>query len=114
MRLNRRQSGRKSTYHRRTPMCQLVPGLYVIGHNHTYNGLEIGRIYVYVGKTDNLRRRLGEHAPDTEENSGLRKYLRQWIGQAMCWYTIMDKSALNKGERELIRKLQPCYNRRGK
>ena len=90
------------------------PGLYVIGHNHTYNGLEIGRVYVYVGKTENLRRRLGEHAPDNEENPELRKYLQQWIGHAMCWYAIMDKSELNKGERELIRKLQPCCNRQGK
>ena len=89
-------------------------GLYVIGHNDTYHGLEIGRVYVYVGQTDNLRRRLGEHDPNREKNPELRKYLRQCFGKAMCWYTVMDKSELNKGERELIRKLQPCFNRQGK
>ena len=90
------------------------PGLYAIGHNQTCRGLEIGRVYVYVGRTDNLRRRLEEHSPDNEENPGLRNYLCRHIGQARCWYAVTDKSELTKGERELILKLQPEFNRQGK
>ena len=88
-------------------------GLYAIGHDDTYRGLEIGRVYVYVGRTDNLRRRLGEHIPVNEQNPGLKDYLL-CTDNAKCWYTVMDKSELKNVEKDLIRKFQPCFNRIGK
>lgn len=90
------------------------PGLYAIGHDETYYGLEVERVYVYIGKSDNLRRRLGQHAPASEQNEGLWNYLQQKIHQAKCWYAVMDKSELDKTEADLIRQIQPTFNLRGK
>lgn len=93
------------------------PGLYVIGHIQTYRGLEIGRQYVYVGKTDNLRRRLREHLPPNEQNAGLRNYLRELTTDARCWYTVfdaVDSAQLNSAERALIAHINPKFNIVGK
>jgi hypothetical protein len=35
-----------------------APGLYVVGHEESLVGLELKRVYVYVGKTLSMRRRL--------------------------------------------------------
>lgn len=93
------------------------PGLYVIGHIQTYRGLEVAREYVYVGKTDNLRRRLREHLPPNEQNSGLRNYLRELTTDARCWYTVFDaadSAKLNSAERALITRINPRFNIVGK
>lgn len=90
------------------------PGLYAIGHDKTCLGLEVGRVYVYIGKTDNLRRRLEEHTVVNEKNPELKKYLRKMGADAKCWHVVMDKGDLNKNEQALIRKLQPCCNILGK
>lgn len=93
------------------------PGLYVIGHIQTYRGLEIARKYVYVGKTDNLRRRLREHLPPNEQNVGLRNYLRELTTDARCWYTVFDaadSAQLSSAERALIARINPQFNIVGK
>ena len=90
------------------------PGLYAIGHDETCLGLEVRRVYVYIGETGNLRRRLDEHALVKEQNPELKKYLRTTKAEAKCWYAIADKSELKKSERALIRKFQPRCNILGK
>lgn len=91
-----------------------LPGLYVIGHCNMYYGLELSREYVYVGKTANLRRRLREHQPSSEQNPGLRDYLRRLLPHARCWYAVVDRLGLDEAESDLIRELNPLYNRLGK
>lgn len=90
------------------------PGLYAIGHDETCLGLEVGRVYVYIGQTDNLRRRLEQHAPVKEKNPGLRKYLQANVGEAKYWFAIADKKDLTKMERQLIRRFTPQYNTKDK
>lgn len=91
-----------------------LPGIYVIGHTRTYHGLVIARHYAYVGKTDNLRRRLTEHLPANEQNPALRNYIRDLTPGARCWYTMVDAAKLDRVERELITKLDPKFNTIGK
>lgn len=92
------------------------PGLYAIGRDETFHGLEVRRVYVYIGETRDLRRRLEEHTPANEKNPELRNFLRQHIGDAKCWYAVVDdnKNELKKRERALIRKFRPRFNRQGK
>ena len=90
------------------------PGLYAIGHDESCLGLEVGRVYVYIGETVNLRRRLEEHTPVNEQNPGLKKYLRTMGAKAKCWYAVADKGELKRSERVLIRKFQPRFNILGK
>ena len=88
------------------------PGLYAIGNEDEICGLEIGRIYVYVGKTGNLRRRLSEHTHLTELHPDLGGYLRRYRGKAKIWYTSnVAADDLDTLERRLIRELKPIYNR---
>lgn len=91
-----------------------VPGLYAIGHDEFFLGLEADRTYVYIGRTRNLRRRIAEHVPAIEENPGLRKYLRQRYSSAKCWYAQFQETELNQAESKLIRRFQPIYNTQGK
>ncbi len=86
------------------------PGLYIIGHSEIYYGVETERIYAYVGKTHNLRRRLREHAPENEKNLDLKDYLLGYFSQASCWYAFANKSELDEIEGKLIHKLQPSFN----
>ena len=86
------------------------PGLYAIGHFDSLHGLELQRVYVYVGETKNLQRRLDEHLPDTEQNPGLRTYLRKNYTTAVCWYVPADTSRLRSLQDDLIRELQPQFN----
>ena len=86
------------------------PGVYAIGHHESLHGLEFKRVIVYVGETRNLQRRLNEHLPDTEQNPGLRAYLRRSYTTAKCWYTPADASRLRMVQDDLIRALQPLFN----
>jgi excinuclease UvrABC nuclease subunit len=89
-----------------------TPGLYAIGHEEELCGLEIGRTYVYVGKTNNLRRRLNEHTHLTELHPELGSYLRKHWGKVKIWYTSdVSLKELDNLERTLIRELKPEYNR---
>ena len=90
------------------------PGLYAIGHDEACLGLEVGRVYVYIGMTENLRRRLEEHTPLNEQKSGLKKYLRTMGAEAKCWYAVADTGELKESERVLIRKFRPRFNILGK
>ena len=86
-------------------------GLYAIGHDETVEGLETTRIYVYIGMTKNLRRRLTEHSVENEPKPELKKYLKRNLEKAKCWYTTdVDSGILQKLERKLIRKFNPPCN----
>ena len=89
------------------------PGVYVIGHHESLHGLELERLYVYVGETKNLQRRLDEHLPDTEQNPGLRAYLRKHYTSAVCWYLPTEASRTKMIQDDLIRSIQPQYNTLG-
>ena len=90
------------------------PGLYAIGHDESCLGLESKRVYVYIGQTDNLRRRLEQHSPRKEKKLGLRKYLQANVGRAKYWYAVADEKKLNGMERQLIRQFAPRFNIQGK
>lgn len=93
------------------------PGLYAIGHTEDGKGclgLEAGRVYVYIGQTDNLRRRLREHSPDDEKKLDLRKYLQDNRGKAKFWFAVAEQEQLTDMERQLIRRFVPKYNKLGK
>ena len=87
-------------------------GLYVIGHDERLIGLELSRTYVYVGKTQNMRRRLSEHTHLSELHPGLAEYLRQNRQRVRIWYTTdIDPKDVDSLERRLIRELEPKFNR---
>ncbi len=86
-------------------------GLYAIGHDETVSGLVIRRVYVYVGMSSNLRRRLREHLPRRESKRALREYMLNNLHRAKCWYTTtFERTTLPQRERQLIDKLYPEFN----
>ena len=94
------------------------PGLYAYGHDaKNLHGLDAGRIYVYVGESDNLRRRLKQHLPINEKNPQLQNYFRKYRSVAKCWYCVMTgvSAETRRGiEDELIKFFKPRFNTRGK
>lgn len=89
------------------------PGVYAIGHFDSLHGLELKRVYVYVGETRNLQRRLDEHLPETEQNPKLREYLRSNYAAAACWYLPTDAHLVRAVQDDLIRELKPECNTLG-
>lgn len=87
------------------------PGLYAYGTVRTVCGLERSRSIVYVGQTDNLRRRLNQHLPSVERNVNLRKYLRT-EDNILCWYCFLDlpKKEIRRLEQQMIKNLKPRFN----
>ena len=75
-----------------------------------YHDLELRREYVYVGETNNLKRRLGEHLPTTEQNPDLRVHLRRNYESLICWYVPTDADQTREVQDELIRMIQPRFN----
>ena len=90
-----------------------TPGVYVIGHCDSLHGLDLNRVYVYAGETMNLRRRLDEHLPQTEENPSLKAYLRRNYTSAICWYAPTEAGRRRAIQNDLIRELQPRFNTLG-
>lgn len=87
------------------------PGVYVMGHDVTYEGLETFREYVYIGQTTNLQRRFKQHSLLQEEKPGLRAYIRKHLKKVKFWYTTeVDPNQLHRLERQLIRKFKPKFN----
>ena len=82
------------------------PGVYVIGHRDAFHGLDLKRLYVYVGESKDLHRRLDEHLPDTEENADLRAYLRQNYTDLICWYLPTEASGRIAIQNDLIYKIK--------
>ena len=88
------------------------PGLYAYGHDEMCHGLEASRVYVYIGETDNLKRRMIQHKPENEQNPELKKYLQDQQ-DAKCWYCVLsapsDKNRKDI-EKELIQRFEPKFN----
>ncbi len=95
----------------------VLPGLYAFGHDRRVrHGLTAERVYVYIGETDNLKRRLAQHLPKNETNAGLKNYLR-CNPMSTCWYCPLvheSASARKTLEAELIQYFRPQFNSVGK
>lgn len=88
------------------------PGIYIIGSIIQFYDLPLQHDYVYVGQSKNLRRRLDQHSPWKEVNPSLEEYVRRQKAVLSVWYTTdLGDIGLDNLERDLIRKLQPVFNR---
>jgi len=87
-----------------------LPGVYAFGVVREELGLLLDIMWVYVGSSSNLRRRIAQHIPLVESNPGLRAFVSR-ERQAQIWYTTTDAQSSRKLEVQLIRKLGPKFNR---
>ena len=90
-------------------------GIYVLSQLHTVEGLPTSWRHVYVGKSENLRRRLDQHTMHTEVHSKLRDFMETHHRALWIWYTTNLLSyTLTNLEIALIRSLRPPFNRQHK
>ena len=77
----------------------------------TKEGLPTSLAHVYVGKTQNLRRRLDQHTMQTEVHRELREFMENYHDKLWVWYTT-DVSLHDLSELEilLIQDLSPRFN----
>lgn len=85
-------------------------GVYAIGHCEAVRGFEVQRTCVYVGESKNLRRRLGEHMPESEQNPRLREYLQANADELVVWFKLVDPSKTRVVQDELVARLLPRFN----
>ena len=87
-----------------------APGIYVIGRREFSFGLPAEPIWAYIGRSDNLKRRLREHLPINEMNSGLRNWLLNTREKIEVWYQQTTAHQSRQLERNLVRGLEPLFN----
>ena len=87
-----------------------TPGLYAIGRSDTLHKLEISRMYVYVGETEDLQRRLNEHQPGNEKNPRLQEYSANNDDDTICWFARVDAAETRAVQDDLIYRLRPRFN----
>jgi excinuclease UvrABC nuclease subunit len=87
------------------------PGVYAIKRTYTEAGLPLATEVVYVGTSKQLKQRIGRHHPLLESNSGLRKWLVEHAAEVEVAYTLVANDERHSLEQELIRRLQPMFNR---
>lgn len=85
----------------------------MIGLCETVRGFEINRTCVYVGESKNLRRRLGEHMPDSEQNPRLRRYMQDNSADLVVWFKLVDPAKTRIVQDELVARLLPRFNTAG-
>lgn len=91
----------------------LVPkrsGVYVVVVAWRHYGLPANIRYIYIGKSNNLRRRYREHASSGELDLELNR-LGGSNEKAEFWWVTLANDELDTVERSLIRSLMPEANR---
>jgi excinuclease UvrABC nuclease subunit len=86
------------------------PGLYMIAAATRAAGVPLSVDPIYVGRSKNLQRRLGEHAnPWREHNRQVGAALLQ--KELEFWYSEVPEEQLNQLEVQLINVINPHANR---
>ncbi|HEV2800555.1 MAG TPA: GIY-YIG nuclease family protein [Pyrinomonadaceae bacterium] len=88
-----------------------MAGVYAYAEVTSVAGLPVAIEWVYVGKTNNLRRRLAEHEPLSETHPELRQWFLARHPNAEVWYTVAKFESVAELERRLIREARPRLNR---
>ena len=87
------------------------PGVYMITETKRLYNLPLKIEILYVGKSNNLRRRLGEHLNIHGGRNNKIKQLRLTNSSPLeYWYQELPKNEISTFEKDLIRNLQPEYN----
>ena len=96
-----------------TTQVPAISGIYVLSELRTTEGLPISWNHVYIGQSNNLRRRLDQHTMRTEVHAELYRFMEDHHNSLWVWYTTdVEADALNDLEIALIRQLRPSFNRR--
>ena len=86
------------------------PGVYVIKSVERYLGLPVKHDVVYVGKSENLRRRYREHSNFAKEHNA--ELLKRRLNDPLeFWYAIAQRGKIAFFEKELISNLNPTVNK---
>lgn len=89
-----------------------IRGVYAFGEVEAIEGLPVGMTWRYVGRSQNLRQRLGQHAPLLETNPDLRDWLACHHDTAELWFASTATNAEARAlEMRLVRALKPTFNK---
>jgi hypothetical protein len=86
-------------------------GIYLIGEVNETLGVPVSYDWVYVGRSNNLTRRLLEHLPINEANPGLRTWIKNSGESLIVRFAFVPVKEIAKAEKLLIRSLKPQHNR---
>lgn len=102
----------KTTKYTRTHVEEVPKqsGLYAVVETRRVFGL-LGNVKIlYVGHTQNLRRRMREHLnPWSQHNVQLQNYV-SLNSSLEFWFSVLPSEEARKAEKNLIRELHPSYN----
>lgn len=68
---------------------------------------KIGKIVLYTGQTDNIKRRAKEHWSDNEKNEMIKNFIYKYKSAVSLFYYLDHGNALNGHERFLFNYFEP-------
>jgi excinuclease UvrABC nuclease subunit len=84
-----------------------IPGVYRLSYKHPTDG----NYYVfYVGKSENIKRRLLEHIAPEEVNEGIKLF----VNSKICYFKyaqVSEDYIRSAAERQMYKHYEPTYNR---
>jgi excinuclease UvrABC nuclease subunit len=108
VRLNWQQVG---TIHGAGDFLPAGSGIYAYALVRRIAGLPVHIEWKYIGKSKNLRTRIGNgHDVRYEQNDGLRSWLRRCNPNSELWFCRVNEAELDHVEQGLIAQVQPEYN----
>ncbi len=87
-----------------------MPGIYAFGEVERVENLPVRINWVYIGKAQNLKKRLSQHVPPKEINPHLRNWLISTSANFEVWYACVEIVLLDELERKLVNILEPDFN----
>ena len=108
VRLNWQQVG---TIHGAGDFVPSGSGIYAYASVIRIAGLPVLIEWKYIGKSKNLRNRIGTgHDVRNEQNDGLRSWLRRCNRNSELWFCRVSEDDLDHVEQGLIAQVQPEFN----
>jgi excinuclease UvrABC nuclease subunit len=99
------------TVHGKNHNIPATSGIYAYGEVERIGGLPVRTRWVYIGKSRNLRTRIGNgHDPRRECNADLRVWLKRAKKDVELWFASVPEDELDAVERDFIRNVQPEFN----
>lgn len=87
-------------------------GIYAYGEVIRIGGLPVQTRWVYVGKSKNLRTRIGfGHDARRETNTELKSWLKKSKINVELWFAPVAQDELDSVEKQMIFEIQPDFNR---
>ena len=99
------------TVHGKSNSIPSESGIYAYGEVRRVGGLPVEISWVYIGKSKNLKTRIGSgHDSSRESNQELKRWMKRGKESVELWFALVPEAALHTVESHLIATINPTFN----